>query len=229
MNEQKKHDKLTNEEVEYRIAKAVVKNVPDLYEEAANTPVTPLAMVDDILPRQYPRQKRVLPRLAAACLLLVLFGGSFFAYTWFSVKAILSIEVNPSVALSINRYERVIDARAMNSDGDDLLDELSLKGLKLETAMDALMGAMNRKGYLQDGGNIHLFGDGKDENFNQELYEEVDEMLSHLAPNMVTDNVTEESSDSSATILSEDEVKQIALQHASLSILRLPSMTFRWN
>ena len=27
MNEQKKHDKLTNEEVEYRIAKAVVKNV----------------------------------------------------------------------------------------------------------------------------------------------------------------------------------------------------------
>ena len=49
MNEQKKHDKLTNEEVEYRIAKAVVKNVPDLYEEAANTPVTPLAMVDDIL------------------------------------------------------------------------------------------------------------------------------------------------------------------------------------
>ena len=54
MNEQKKHDKLTNEEVEYRIAKAVVKNVPDLYEEAANTPVTPLAMVDDILPRQYP-------------------------------------------------------------------------------------------------------------------------------------------------------------------------------
>lgn len=42
MNEQKKHDKLTNEEVEYRIAKAVVKNVPDLYEEAANTPVTPL-------------------------------------------------------------------------------------------------------------------------------------------------------------------------------------------
>lgn len=217
MNEQKKHDKLTNEEVEYRIAKAVVKNVPDLYEEAANTPVTPLAMVDDILPRQYPRQKRVLPRLAAACLLLVLFGGSFFAYTWFSVKAILSIEVNPSVALSINHYERVIDARAMNSDGDDLLDELSLKGLKLETAMDALMGAMNRKGYLQDGGNIHLFVDGKDENFNQELYEEVDEMLSHLAPNMVTDNVTEESSDSSATTLSEDEVKQIALQHASLS------------
>lgn len=230
MNEQKKHDKLTNEEVEYRIAKAVVKNVPDLYEEAANTPVTPLAMVDDILPRQYPRQKRVFPRLAAACLLLVLFGGSFFAYIWFSVKAILSIEVNPSVALSINRYERVIDARAMNSDGDDLLDELSLKGLKLETAMDALMGAMNRKGYLQDGGNIHLFVDGKDENFNQELYEEVDEMLSHLAPNIVTDNATEESapkslpqqkpesnsSTSNQTQISLDQAKQIALQKAGL-------------
>lgn len=230
MNEQKKHDKLTNEEVEYRIAKAVVKNVPDLYEEAANTPVTPLAMVDDILPRQYPRQKRVLPRLAAACLLLILFGGSFFAYTWFSVKAILSIEVNPSVALSINRYERVIDARAMNSDGDDLLDELSLKGLKLETAMDALMGAMNRKGYLQNRDNIHLFVDGKDEKFNQELYEEVDEMLAHLAPNIVTDNATEESapkslpqqkpesnsSTSNQTQISLDQAKQIALQKAGL-------------
>ena len=108
----------------------------------------------------------------------------------------VSIDVNPSVALSLNRFEYVIDTQAGNTDGADVLDDLSLKNLKLSTALDALMGAMSRKGYLTDDAQISVFVDGSDDDFNRELYEftgsgvmdmdEITDDLAHLAPDAVT-------------------------------------------
>ena len=67
-----------------------------------------------------------------------------------------------------------------------MLDDVSLKNLKLSTALDALMGAMSRKGYLDDQAQISVFVDGSDDDFNRELYDEITEDLAHLAPDAVT-------------------------------------------
>ena len=97
---QNKRRKLTDEQVEQMLARAVQKNVPDILQQAASTPVTPLAMVDEILPVQYPRRRPHWQRLAAACLMLLLTGAGIFSWLWFPTRAVVSIEVNPSVALS---------------------------------------------------------------------------------------------------------------------------------
>lgn len=186
MAERKPNRKLTDQEVEYMLAKAVVQQVPDIYQQASSAPITPLTVVDEIVPRQFPRQRLHWQRLAAACVLLVLCAGGIFSWLWFSTKAVVSIDVNPSVALSLNRFEYVIDTQAGNTDGADVLDDLSLKNLKLSTALDALMGAMSRKGYLDDQAQINVFVDGSDDDFNRELYDEITEDLAHLAPDAVT-------------------------------------------
>ena len=186
MAERKPNRKLTDQEVEYMLAKAVVQQVPDIYQQASSAPITPLAVVDEIVPRQFPRQRLRWQRLAAACVLLVLCAGGIFSWLWFSTKAVVSIDVNPSVALSLNRFEYVIDTQAGNTDGADVLDDLSLKNLKLSTALDALMGAMSRKGYLDDQAQISVFVDGSDDDFNRELYDEITDDLAHLAPDAVT-------------------------------------------
>lgn len=186
MAERKPNRKLTDQEVEYMLAKAVVQQVPDIYQQASSAPITPLAVVDEIVPRQFPRQRLHWQRLAAACVLLVLCAGGIFSWLWFSTKAVVSIDVNPSVALSLNRFEYVIDTQAGNTDGAEVLDDLSLKNLKLSTALDALMGAMSRKGYLDDQAQISVFVDGSDDDFNRELYDEITEDLAHLAPDAVT-------------------------------------------
>lgn len=186
MAERKPNRKLTDQEVEYMLAKAVVQQVPDIYQQASSAPITPLAVVDEIVPRQFPRQRLRGQRLAAACVLLVLCAGGIFSWLWFSTKAVVSIDVNPSVALSLNRFEYVIDTQAGNTDGAEVLDDLSLKNLKLSTALDALMGAMSRKGYLDDQAQISVFVDGSDDDFNRELYDEITEDLAHLAPDAVT-------------------------------------------
>ena len=63
---QNKRRKLTDEQVEQMLARAVQKNVPDILQQAASTPVTPLAMVDEILPVQYPRRCPHWQRMATA-------------------------------------------------------------------------------------------------------------------------------------------------------------------
>ena len=186
MAERKPNRKLTDQEVEYMLAKAVVQQVPDIYQQASSAPITPLTVVDEIVPRQFPRQRLHWQRLAAACVLLVLCAGGIFSWLWFSTKAVVSIDVNPSVALSLNRFEYVIDTQAGNTDGAEVLDDLSLKNLKLSTALDALMGAMSRKGYLDDQAQISVFVDGSDDDFNRELYDEITDDLAHLAPDAVT-------------------------------------------
>ncbi len=186
MAERKPNRKLTDQEVEYMLAKAVVQQVPDIYQQASSAPITPLTVVDEIVPRQFPRQRLRWQRLAAACVLLVLCAGGIFSWLWFSTKAVVSIDVNPSVALSLNRFEYVIDTQAGNTDGAEVLDDVSLKNLKLSTALDALMGAMSRKGYLDDQAQISVFVDGSDDDFNRELYDEITDDLAHLAPDAVT-------------------------------------------
>ena len=67
-----------------------------------------------------------------------------------------------------------------------MLDDLNLERLDLDTALNALIGAMNRKGYLSEGATASVFVSGKDEDYNQKLYREVSEDFAHLAPSMVT-------------------------------------------
>lgn len=177
---------LSDEQIESMIAKAVAKRVPNICKQAAEAPIVPLEMVDDIVPRQYPRRNLWPRRLVAAVLLLCLCAGGFFAYTWFSVKAVISIDINPGISLSLNRYEYVINAQPLNDDGADVLDDLNLERLDLDTALNALIGAMNRKGYLSEGATASVFVSGKDEDYNQKLYREVSEDFAHLAPSMVT-------------------------------------------
>lgn len=177
---------LSDEQIESMIAKAVAKRVPNICKQAAEAPIVPLEMVDDIVPRQYPRRNLWPRRLVAAVLLLCLCAGGFFAYTWFSVKAIISIDINPGISLSLNRYEYIINAQPLNDDGADVLDDLNLERLDLDTALNALIGAMNRKGYLSEGATASVFVSGKDEDYNQKLYREVSEDFAHLVPSMVT-------------------------------------------
>lgn len=244
MAEHNNYKKLSDQEVEYMLAKAVAQQVPDIYEEASSTPITPLAMVDDIVPRQYPIRRRNWRRLAAACVLLILCAGGLFSWLWFSTKAVVSIDVNPSVALSLNRFSYVIDTQANNNDGAEVLDDLSIKNLKLDTALDALIGAMSRKGYLSDNAQISVFVDGGDDHFNQEIYEEVTEDLAHLAPTAVTQQgssaQTSDAQQGSSTqtptaqqgnSITTEQAKEIAVQHAGLQMdaVTFHSVEMEWD
>ncbi len=87
----------------------------------------------------------------AACLFMLLLAGGVL-YT--SQTALISIDVNPSIELSLNRFDQVVKATAKNEDGNRVLSEIELQNLKYQDALERIIAAEQALGYLQDGADM---------------------------------------------------------------------------
>lgn len=97
--------------------------------------------------RFYPRTLR---RTAAFAAMLMLVVGLFSYTMLFTAIAHVSIDVNPSVELTLNRMNRVIGTYAFNDDGERILSEVHLNGKRYEEAVTLLILALDAQGYLSD-------------------------------------------------------------------------------
>lgn len=98
---------------------------------------------------EFPRKQNQAVRWGtlAAALMLVL-GGGLFAGAYASPYSLISLDVNPSVELTLNRFDRVISMRAMNDEGEVLLQTAQVKNQSLENALATLLGDDYLAGYL---------------------------------------------------------------------------------
>lgn len=69
------------------------------------------------------------------------------------VNSIISLDVNPSLEITANKRDTVLEVRAVNADARAVLDGMELKGVNLQTAFNAIIGSMLRQGYLGSGEN----------------------------------------------------------------------------
>lgn len=88
--------------------------------------------------------------LAAACMMLALTAG-LFGYSWVQTPvSYVSIDVNPSVELALNRYDKVVSAAAYNEEGEAIIQGLSLKGKTYTEAIDAIIESEAMGQYLTE-------------------------------------------------------------------------------
>lgn len=94
------------------------------------------------------RRKAFRRTLEAACIALFLaigIGGYSLVRTPVSY---VSIDVNPSIELALNRLDRVVSATAYNEEGEEILEPLSLEGKKYTEAIDEIVNCEAMKPYL---------------------------------------------------------------------------------
>ena len=141
---------MTNEKMEQRLAAALEKTAPD--------------DVNGVLSRCEERKGTVIPMttkkttkrrwtsLIAACLAVMLLGGGLFYQRANAVASVVSLDVNPSIELKVNRSEKVLSCTPLNEDAKAILADMSngadLKGAKLDVAVNAIVGSLVRNGYL---------------------------------------------------------------------------------
>ena len=142
---------MTNEKLEQRLAAALEKTAPD--------------DVSGVLSRCEARKGTVIPMttkkmanrkwttLVAACLaVMLLCGGGVFYQQAHAVASVVSLDVNPSIELKVNRSEKVLACVPLNEDAKAILADMSngadLKGAKLDVAVNAIVGSLVRNGYL---------------------------------------------------------------------------------
>lgn len=73
---------------------------------------------------------------ACACLLLALLGGRWL---YFTPTAAISIDINPSIELSVNRFDRVIAVTGFNEDGQALSGALDVKYKNYAQALEQIL------------------------------------------------------------------------------------------
>ena len=75
---------------------------------------------------------------AAACLILIVLAfGGYRVYA--TPTAYIDVDVNPSIELSVNRFDRVVGVESLNDDGALLLESVDLGHLKAEDALAELV------------------------------------------------------------------------------------------
>lgn len=85
------------------------------------------------------RTRAVYRTFAAVCAMLILAVG-IGGYQWAQTPvSYVSIDVNPSIELGLNCFERVVTAEAYNPEGKEILQGLSLKGKKYTAAIDSVV------------------------------------------------------------------------------------------
>ena len=85
--------------------------------------------------------------LAAALCLLLLFGGGWYSL-YSTPVSFISMDVNPSIELEINRFGQVVAAEAYNEDGWGILEHLSLRNKPYAQAVSSLLEDEVYRGYL---------------------------------------------------------------------------------
>src|SRR5665647_104784 len=91
--------------------------------------------------------------LVAACMMVFL-GGS--AYAYYTPTAYVSLDVNPSIEFSVNRFDRVLSVKGVTDDGSEILAEVELANLKnknIEEAITLTVNEIAQAGSLNGSGN----------------------------------------------------------------------------
>lgn len=93
-------------------------------------------------------------KIAAAFSIMAVLALGIAGYSWIQAPvAYVSIDINPSLELGLNRFDRVVSAEAYNEEGEAVLDKLSLTGKTCTEAMDAIV--------KSDGMGVYLTGEAE--------------------------------------------------------------------
>lgn len=115
--------------------------------------------------RKSRRRGRPLVWAAACCLLFVALGGGLF----FTPVSAISVDINPSLQLTVNLFDRVIGVEAYNEDAGELAQNTPLLFADYPQALRALLAAAPVKACLEKGESLSIFVVCDDEQRSQEM------------------------------------------------------------
>ncbi len=118
------------------------------------------------------RKSRPAPRywLAAALACLALLAAGIGGYQfYFTPTTVLSIDINPSLELGVNRFDKVVTVQGYNEDGKALADSLDLKLLDYQVALEVLMECESIADRLAQGQLLSITVVGEDQTQSDRL------------------------------------------------------------
>jgi hypothetical protein len=145
---------LNKKQIEACLKSATQDLVPDVLDRIDLS--TPQEKEERVIRPVFVIRQKVIATLIAACFCMIALAGGTYTYQNGRVDSVIGIDVNPSVELSVNKKNKVLSAKALNEDAESIMQQMDLKGVDLNVAVNAVIGAMVTNGYLSDVDNAIL-------------------------------------------------------------------------
>ena len=113
---------------------------------------------------------------AAVCLVAALFLGG--AWMFLTPTAYISIDINPSLELGINRFNRVVSVEGFNDDGRELAEFLDVRFRDYNDAVEMILNSQDISGYLAQNAVMTVTVAGETTAQHDEILENVETCVS---------------------------------------------------
>ncbi|MEG2125355.1 MAG: hypothetical protein RRY14_05845, partial [Hydrogenoanaerobacterium sp.] len=138
------------------------------FEAIASAPVQKMYMHDDITRQPEHTHRSIgslnyrLTAVLACCIMCFTFGLNWF-WQNLAVSSLITIDVNPSFELTVNRNDKILEIKALNADAAEFLNEKNFRGLALDNAVEVLFSDLAKSRYMNtDKNNILISVQNKD-------------------------------------------------------------------
>lgn len=202
-----------NNNIQKNLSDAVRQMIPDDMYQRISQNIVPdeeriMRMNTPVTVKQSPL--KWIGTAVAACLLIVCgtLGGFYYSGNM-AVDSIVDIDVNPSIEISTNKKDKVLQVSAVNGDADKILDGMNLKNVDLKVAVNAIIGSMVQNGYLMEEQNGILVSVQNDDAKKASKIRNL--VISDIQASLVNNNVT--ASVINQTLTDIDKAKAFAAEH----------------
>ncbi len=165
---------MTNLELEKKISTAFDDIAPDNFEK----------IYANFQQKQKIRKKKILYKsiISIAAIFMITFTTAIsinMVKQYNTVDSLICFDINPSIVLEVNKNEKVLSAQSKNKDAEKVLEGLNLKGENLSKAVDIVINAVIKHGYIDEKSNSVLVSiDNQDSKKGEELQKKLSERVS---------------------------------------------------
>lgn len=116
----------------------------------------------------YGRKSISFPLRPALVFSLALFLGGMGIFLYHTPSFVISVDVNPSMELFVNRFDKVFSVEAYNEEGEAIMSSAKVNHLNYEQALEEILKDENMEQYTAQGQVVSVTVFGKDEEKNSE-------------------------------------------------------------
>ena len=122
------------------------------------------------------RFKRKLVAMAVTVAAVVSSAGAT-AYAYYDPYSYVSLDVNPSIEYTVNRFDKVLHADGMNEDGKKVLSHIDLKGKNINDAVRETLDEISSEGYFvsSEQGGVVIATYSEDDDKSDELKDAIED------------------------------------------------------
>ncbi|WP_252227008.1 hypothetical protein [Clostridium sp. ZBS2] len=149
---------------------------------------------------------------------MVIIGGGGYAYANTPV-AYVSLDINPSVELGVNRLDQVVSAEGYNEDGKNILENTDLKNDNVNEAVGTLIENAIDKGYItSDNEAVISLTTATD---NATISEELEDSLKVAADEVLDKNeIQAEIAEDNIALQRRDEARKLGITPGKLNLIQ---------